>query len=158
MRKAPKPKALIFDTLKQAAAHYGLDPRQIKWCRESNWPGFDHGRVHANKFGPYLKERQGEIPAIEELIGNKERIEGLRARKLELEIGKLEGDFISRTELSSALAALGAEIDAVLKQKLVEEIPLNCPGMQAEELAKFCEASYSAIIEKWKAFTEKWEP
>jgi hypothetical protein len=129
----------------------------MKWLK-ANATGFKNGRVHDAELGPWIKSNRDSIPSVEELIGNKERIEGLRARKLELEIGKLEGDFISRIELSSALAALGAEIDAVLKQKLVEEIPLNCPGMQAEELAKFCESSYSAIVEKWKAFAEKWEP
>lgn len=134
-----------------------MDTRQIKWCRENNWPGFDHGRVHDIKFEPYLNEHKSEIPEVSELIGAKEAYDRLRNRKLELEIGKLEGDFISRAELNDALAALGAEIDAVLKQKVVEEIPLNCPGMPTAEMSKFCESAYTSIVEKWKAFTEKWE-
>jgi hypothetical protein len=96
MRKTLSSK--VFDTLKQAAEFYGLALPQMKWLK-ANATGFKNGRVHDAELGPWIKSNRDSIPSVEELIGNKERIEGLRARKLELEIGKLEGDFISRIEL-----------------------------------------------------------
>jgi hypothetical protein len=157
MSKTPKIKQDVFDTLKQAAAHFDLELAQIKWCKAAGAPGFVHSRVHSVKFGAWLKANRDSIPEPGDLGNAKDKIDRLRARKLELEIAELEGDSISRDELDAALTAAAANMQAVLHQKIIEELPANCAGMPAEEISKFCEAAFSAVIAKWKEFALKWE-
>jgi len=51
-------KPLIFDTLSQAASHYGMSLFAIKTYKKKGAPGFRHGRVYDSEFGPWINSRR----------------------------------------------------------------------------------------------------
>jgi hypothetical protein len=145
-----------WDTLKQAAKALDLTLPQIKWLKANGAPGFHDSRVHPAELRPWLKDHASEIPEPSELVGADEENKRLRNEKLRIEIGKLKGDFISKTELAEELKKLTTATDGILKRRLIVEWPAKGAGMSAPELEKWGIEIHGRIVDDFEDFKKKW--
>ena len=147
----------------ELAAALGVNRRTVaRWRKVEGNPGCESdGRMNVGVWREWAKRQGHKFDEEDDKRLNKGRLEAERLLKLntllDLKIKEVRGELISVATVEGMLSELGATIVALLRQKLENEWPISCAGLEPAQIRVRGKAMVDDICGRLQKAVEPWE-
>lgn len=151
----------VYDSIKAAAAALGVPKYVIQRAKASGQctDAFRGSRVYITENLKLWLEAADVEPTDQDKGYWEACIAKQKFEHLEWENARARGEFVTKKAFASDLMELGSEQKALVRQKLENEYPGLCPGMepgQRAELKKLGRELADEICRRMQRLVEKW--
>jgi hypothetical protein len=156
-----------FDSMKQAAAALGLPLSLLKKAKRAGCTAFQGSRVYREDLLAWVEAAGGQALHPNGAEGGREEDKGywegrIARQKFEREaweFSKARGEYTKNSIFSGELLALAGSSKALLRQKLENEYPGLCPGLEGDQrafLKKVGRELVDELCERMQRLVDKW--
>ncbi len=157
MNKLATPRKL--NSMKQASIELGIPLDQVKIIKQFCPEAFSkNNSLNVEQVKKYYADNKALIEGIQA-----ETKQTLEKKKLandiiiqELKIANLRKETVNLQDVSAFFAAFGIEVSAVLKNKIVKELPVKITGNTEEQNVTACKEVYNELIKLIEKNTKEW--
>lgn len=135
-----------------------LSLKTIRLAKENNAPGFKAaGRINWAELKPWLDANTDLLSKIIDKPKSSDDIDELRKRKLRgeadkvgLEVEKLRDNLLNKEDVKDFLRAIAAAQSAILKDKLITELPIKLVGKNQDEISLLLQEVCNELMKLFK--------
>jgi len=154
----PKSKVTKMLSFKQVNQATGIPISQLKLIKVLHPSAFTKTEIFLDEVVKYYNENKDKL--IEK---DNQSIESLKKEKLandivlqQIEIEEAKKQVVAVKEVELFMANFGTQLGAVLKAKIVKELPSRVNGLSEEEIIKVCKEFYNELVSLFSKNIEIW--
>jgi hypothetical protein len=142
----------MFDSMAQAAAALRISKDSLKRAKEMGAPGFYGSRVNGREFTEWWKKNGGQIQAAASSGSLRDQKLAEEVRKLRIANDQKESKLIDAAKNDQFLLAASKGFQAILWQKLLNELPASAANQDAPAIRILAENVYNRVMVEIKKF------
>lgn len=155
---ADKFKKRKYLSLKQMSEQTGIPVGHLRIVKNQYPDGFTKTEIHAEKVLKYYEDNKEKIVALQD-----KSKEELQKEKLsndivlqKIEIAEAKKESVSVKEVESFMTNFGIQLGALLKNRLIKELPPRITGLKEEAVTALCKEYYNEIVKVLSKNIDDW--
>lgn len=149
----------IFTTMAQCSSQTNTPKNLLRLAKANGAPGFIGNRIDWDELQPWLEAHKDTLLNDADDSLNKWKLRKTKADALtaELELEEMKSQYLIKEEVKAFLQSIAAAQLAVLKSKLVQELPSKLLGLGVTETAVIMEQTVTELCNIFQSGLDKWK-
>ena len=145
-------------SLKQMATQTGIPITHLRIVKIQYPEGFTKTEIHAQKVLDYYEANKEKILAQQDKSKEEPQKEKLSNDIVlqKIEIAEAKKESVSVKEVEQFMVDLGVQLGALLKNRLIKELPPRITGLKEEDVTALCKEYYNEICKVLSKSIDNW--